>query len=256
MNVCLCLDALCALLPEDAALRVAADADVRHVEFWDWRGRDINALAARLRALDCRVVIFSGNTFEEPLVDTEAHPRTLAHLARSMEVARALGARLLVAHVGYALGSRSRDDQWVAAVQGLRAAGELAEAAGIVLAVEPLNSVLDHPGYFLDSLPAALRLLEEVGRPSVRLLLDIYHMRMMHDDLLARLPEALPYTVHVHLADVPGRQEPGTGAIDWPAVMRVLDVSGYRGAMGLECWPSRDPLSAVRRAMEVLGARP
>ncbi|MDQ7844426.1 MAG: TIM barrel protein [Armatimonadota bacterium] len=255
MNLCLCLDALCARLPEEDALQVALQAGLRHVEFWDWRGRNVDALAERLRTLRCRAVIFSGNTFDEPLVDADDHPRALAHLARSMEVARRLGAGLLVAHVGYSMVGRPRDGQWAAAVQGLRTAGAMAEEAGVVLAVEPLNSVLDHPGYFLDTLPAALRLLDEVGRPSVRLLLDVYHMRMMHEDLLERLPGALPYTVHIHLADVPGRGEPGTGTIDWPAVLRILERSGYRGALGLECWPSADPVSAVRRAAAVLGVR-
>ena len=247
-----CLDALFADVPDAEALEVVADLGMTRFEFWDWRGRDIDALARRMRALGCRAAIFSGNTFEEPLVDADAHPQALAHLARSIEAAGRLGTRMLVAHVGYSLGDRPPEAQWEAAVTGLRAAGEMAEEAGIVLAVEPLNSILDHPGYFLDTLPAALRLLADVDRPSVRLLLDIYHMQMMHDDLLVRLPEALPHTVHVHVADVPGRREPGTGAIDWPAVMRTLDASGYRGAIGLECWPSGDPVSAVRSATEVL----
>jgi len=247
-----CLDALLADTAQAEALEVIADLGVERFEFWDWRVRDIALLRATAERLGLEAVVFSGNTFDEPLVDADAHPLALAHLARSIEVARSLGTRILVAHVGYTIGGRDRGAQWAAAVTGLQAAGEMAEAAGITLAVEPLNSALDHPGYFLDTLPEALHLLAEVSRPSVRLLLDVYHMRMMHDDLLARLPEALPLTVHVHVADVPGRREPGTGAIDWGAVLAALDESGYRGAIGLECWPSADPVSAVRRAIEVL----
>lgn len=250
MNVCVCLDAVTGTLPLAEAARVVEAAGA--LEFWDWRTRDLDELRALTETRNLPIVVFSGNTFEEPLVDAGAHRVTLAHFARSIEVARLLGTSILVAHLGYAIGGRGRRAQWAAAVTGLRAAGELAGAAGMTLAVEPLNSALDHPGYFLDTLPEALRLIGEVGLPSVQLLLDVYHMRMMHDDLLDRLPEALPVTAHVHVADVPGRREPGTGAIDWRAMMRALRVGGYRGAVGLECWPGGEPLAAVRRAIEVL----
>lgn len=247
-----CLDTLCAGLAQDEALRLVAGAGLETFEFWDWRGRDVEALAREAAQVGLRAVIFSGNTFDEPLVDAEAHPRALAHLGRSIEMAQRLDTRLLVAHVGYARADRSPSAQWEAAVQGLRGAGDLAGAAGITLAVEPLNSVLDHPGYFLDSLPGALRLLEEVNHPSVALLLDVYHMRLMHGDLLTRLPAALSRAAHVHVADVPGRREPGTGAVRWDAVLQAFRDGAYRGAIGLECWPSQSPQEALRRSGEVL----
>lgn len=245
-RVCVCLD----MSADEMGAAGAAGA----IEFWDWRSRDLDQLRAMSEEKGWPVVIFSGNTFDEPLVDETAHRSTLAHLARSIETARLLGTRMLVVHVGYTIVSRDRGVQWGAAVTGLRAAGELAGAAGITLAVEPLNSVLDHPGYFLDRLPDALRMIGEVDLPSVRLLLDLYHMRMMHDDLLARLPAALPLTAHLHAADVPGRGEPGSGAIDWAAVTRGLRGGGYEGYIGLECRPTGEPAASVRRAIEVLAS--
>ncbi|HEU5298075.1 MAG TPA: TIM barrel protein [bacterium] len=250
MNVCVCLDAMTGPLPLPDALDVAGAAGA--IEFWDWRGRDLEQLHAEAERRSLPVVIFSGNTFEEPLVDAASHGEALRHLGRSIEIARRLGTTMLVAHTGYTIGGVSHHTQWKAAVAGLRAAGELAGAAGITLAVEPLNSALDHPGYFLDTLPDALELIREVDLASVRLLLDVYHMRMMHGDLLMRLPEALAVTAHVHVADVPGRREPGSGAIDWPQVARALHADGYGGYVGLECWPTGEPAAAVGRALEVL----
>lgn len=87
----------------------------------------------------------------------------------------------LVAHTGYALRDRNRGEQWAAAVVGLRAAGDLAASVGVRLAVEPLNSSIDHPGYFLNSLSEADLLLREVNHPAVRLLLDVYHMCIAAD---------------------------------------------------------------------------
>jgi hydroxypyruvate isomerase len=251
-DLCPCLDALFPGAPVERVLPQLAGRGFRCVEFWDWRPRDVAALARAAEEAGVRVHAFSGNTFAEPLVDPEAHDHTLAHLRRALAVAPPLGARLLVVHSGYLVAGRSRSEQWTAAVRGLRAAGDLAGAAGITLVVEPLNSRIDHPGYFLDTLPEALRLLAAVAHPAVRLLLDVYHMRVMHEDLLERLPEALAVTAHVHVADVPGRGEPGSGQIAWPAVLEALRAGGYQGAIGLECWPTGTAEAALRRSAQIL----
>lgn len=253
--LCPCLDALCANLPAESALAFLAEEGFRAVEFWDWRGRDIDRLARQAGALGLDVVAFSGTTFEEPLLDPAGHEAALAHLRRSLEVAERLGTRLLVVHVGYAQSHRSRASQWEAAVAGLRRAGELARAAGVTLLVEPLNSLVDHPAYFLDTLPDALAMLEAVDHPAVGLLLDVYHMWIMHDDLLHRLEGVVPRTAHVHVADVPGRGEPGSGVIPWREVLRRLEDGGYRGALGLECWPTASLAAALQRARQVLEPR-
>lgn len=235
-------------------MQVVARAGLRAFEFWDWRPYDVQALAESAAANGLHAVIFSGNTFAEPLVDPTRQSEAMAHLRRSLEVASRFGTKLQVIHVGYMHPQRSRVEQWRAAVRGLRAAAVMAQAAGVTLTVEPLNSSRDHPGYFLDSLPDALRLVDEVDHSAVRLLLDLYHMRLMHEDLLDRLPEVLAKTVHIHVADVPGRGEPGSGAIPWRDVMGLIRDSGYQGTIGLECWPTTTPEEALRRSVEVLGA--
>lgn len=253
-GLCVCLDAMFEGMPDGDALAAIADAGLSRFEFWDWRGRDLEALARRAEALGLSAVIFSGNTFTEPLLDQERHPAALAHFRHSLDASGSLGVRLLVAHVGYALPQRGQAGQWAAAVAGLRAAGDLAASAGVTLAVEPLNSKIDHPGYFLDTLGEAHRLLEEVNHQAVGLLLDLYHMWVMHDDLPERLSAVAPMVVHVHAADVPGRGEPGSGTIPWSAVMERLRNGGYHGPIGLECWPTGDVTAALRRSAEVLAA--
>ena len=250
----MCLDAVFEGVPEGDALAGVAAAGVAKFEFWDWRGRDLDALRRRAEALGLVPVIFSGNTFGEPLLDPERHPAALAHFRRSLDAAGSLGVRLLAAHVGYSLPHRGQAGQWAAAVAGLRAAGDLATPAGVTLAVEPLNSKIDHPGYFLDTLDEAHRLLQDVDHPAVRLLLDLYHMWVMHDDLLDRLSAVAPMVVHVHAADYPGRGEPGSGGIPWPAISERLRSGGYHGPIGLECWPTGKADAALRRSAEALAA--
>lgn len=251
-RLCPGLDALFAGMPVEAALRLARDEGCAGVEFWDWRERDVQLVAEHSRSLGLPVTAFSGTTFDEPLLDPSGHRAALAHLAESLHLAQSLSTPLLVVHVGYAQSHRARDEQWQAAVDGLRQAGTLAERAGVTLLVEPLNSLIDHPGYFLDTLPDALGLLAEVNHPSVRLLLDVYHMWVMHHDLLDRLAIATAAIAHVHAADVPGRGEPGSGVIPWHAVLERLRAGGYQGAIGLECWPTLPAQAALRRCVEVL----
>lgn len=248
----MCLDAFWEGVPEGDALARLAAAGIATFEFWDWRGRDLRMLRRRAAAVGLTPVIFSGTTFAEPLLDPAARPVALDHLRRSLDAAEGLGVRTLVVHVGYTLPARGRGEQWASAVAGLRAAGDLAAPAGVTLAVEPLNVRIDHPGYFLDTLDDAHRLLQEVDHPAVRLLLDLYHMWIMHDDLLDRLAAVAPIAVHAHAADVPGRGEPGSGVIPWPTVMTHLRAGGYTGPIGLECWPTVPAEAALRRSAGAL----
>lgn len=247
-----CLDAMWAGAPQDVALREVAAAG-REFEFWDWRERDIAALQTQARVLGLQAVAFSGTTFAEPLLDPALHEGALAQLRESLRMAAQLGTRLLVVHVGYTMSHRTRAEQWQAAVAGLRRAGDLAGAAGVTVLVEPLNSLVDHPNYFLDTLPDALAMLAEADHPAVRLLLDVYHMWVMHGDALD-IASALPVTAHVHVADVPGRGEPGSGTVPWPTVTQALREGGYAGVIGLECWPTRSARAAVQRSGQVLAS--
>jgi len=251
MELCPCLDAVLWNTGQAEGLEQLAALGVRSFEFWDWRTRDVDHLAGLCARLEMRPVAFSGNTFDEPLVDPEAHPIALRHLSESLSVASRLNVRTLVVHVGYVHRTLSREQQWTAAVRGLRAAGDLAAGAGVTLVIEPLNTFVDHPGYFLDGLPQACALVREVDHPAVRLLLDVYHMAVMHHDLLDRLADALPMVAHVHVADVPGRGEPGSGALPWQQIVPALR-RGYDGPVGLEWWPMLPVDEALRRCRKEL----
>ena len=108
----------------------------------------------------------------------------------------------------------------------------------IHLNLEPLNTRLDHPGYWLTDMKAAARIVREVGDPRLKILCDLYHQRVMGDDLVKVVAEHLPLIGHFHLADVPGRHEPGTGEVDWLTVLRRIKRGGYRGYIGFELFPS------------------
>jgi hydroxypyruvate isomerase len=105
--------------------------------------------------------------------------------------------------------------------------------------------LVDHPDYFLDSTAEALDLVREVNEPSVRVLYDMYHSIVMGEEPAEILDGWGDLVGHVHIADVPGRNEPGIGKIDWRRQLAALRTAGYFGPIGLEYLPSRDTISSL-----------
>ena len=100
----------------------------------------------------------------------------------------------------------------------------------MVLALEPLNDRVDHPGYYLTSTVEGLDIIDEVDRPEVRLLYDIYHSAMMGEHIEDVLEGRLDRVAHVHLADTQGRGEPGSGDMDWQSAARLAGRAWLFGA--------------------------
>jgi hydroxypyruvate isomerase len=121
-------------------------------------------------------------------------------------------------------------------VANLRFAATELGKAGIRLLIEPVNT-RDIPGFYLCRTAQALALIDEVGSDNLFLQYDIYHMQVMEGDLAQTLTANLPRIAHVQLADNPGRNEPGTGEINYPFLFRHLDHIGYGGWIGCEYKP-------------------
>jgi hydroxypyruvate isomerase len=122
-------------------------------------------------------------------------------------------------------------------VQNLRYAAPRLQAAGIRLLIEPINT-RDVPGFFLSGTAQAIEIIDAVGSDNLQLQYDIYHMQIMEGDVAATIERLLPRIGHMQLADVPGRHEPGTGAIDFGSLLNHIDRIGYTGWMGCEYVPA------------------
>lgn len=121
-------------------------------------------------------------------------------------------------------------------IENLRYAAEKLKAAGILLLAEPINT-RDIPGFFLNRTEQALALFDEVGSDNLKLQYDIYHMQIMEGDLAPTIEKHLARIAHVQLADNPGRNEPGTGEINYPFLFAHLYRLGYDGWIGCEYKP-------------------
>jgi hydroxypyruvate isomerase len=121
-------------------------------------------------------------------------------------------------------------------VENLRfAAGEL-KKAGLRLLIEPINT-FDIPGFFLNRTDQALAILKEVGADNLYIQYDIYHAQRMEGEVAATLRDRLPQIGHLQLADNPGRNEPGTGELNYAFLFKHIDAIGYTGWIGCEYKP-------------------
>jgi hydroxypyruvate isomerase len=230
--------------PFPQRIRAAAAAGFTQVEFWSTVNKDVSAVEQAIHDTGVTVACF----MSEPrgrLVDPTTHTAFLEGVARSTELAGRLNAENLIVVSGDSLPGVERSRQRAAITEALRRAAPIASAAGVRLLLEPLNTLSDHAGYFLDSTAEGLEIVREVGDPAVLLLYDIYHSVVMGEDPPAVLAGAGALVGHVHIADVPGRHEPGTGAIDWAAQLQALRALGYARALGLEYRPARDTESSL-----------
>ena len=245
---CACIDTLYKELPFLERIAAAGRDGFAAVEFWHWQDRDMAAVRHAAEAAGVQVAGFNGDG-PFSLIDPEQREAYLAYLARSMDAAKAAGAASLTIHSN-ALGEGLSDTVRLCAMyEGLKACAAMAEDRGIMLHLEALNPITDHPGNFLVTTAMAAELTALVGSPRLKILYDIYHMQLSEGNLMGNIRAWHGQMGHVHAADAPGRHEPGTGEIAFGAVLRCLEEVGYDGLVGFELFPERTTAEAVAAIM-------
>jgi hydroxypyruvate isomerase len=174
-----------------------------------------------------------------------------ADVARAIEYAHALDCPQLNCLAGKLPAGVPREQAHATLVANLRFAADQLGHAGIRLLVEPINT-FDIPGFFLTRSEQALDLIEEVGSNNLFLQYDLYHAQRMEGELAGTLSRHLARIGHIQLADNPGRNEPGTGEINYPFLFRHLDALGWKGFIGCEYKPRTTTLEGLAwiRAMQ------
>ena len=244
-------------LPFTERVRRIADLGFE-VEMWDWTGKDIDALA-RTGATFSSMTGYLRGTLADP-----AGAEELLQTARlSLAVAERLDCPRLNVH-GTGLDDRGlpvvpaavvTPAMWLTAARTLTRLAELGQRAGRVFTLENLNTAVDHPGTPFGKASDTLALVEAVDSPYLRMNLDLYHAQIGEGNLIQLVERALPFVGEIQVADVPGRREPGTGEICYPAIAAALRRLGYQGVVGLEGWASDQPEQALDRFRQAFSTR-
>ena len=254
-----CIDTLYTELPFERRFAAAKAGGFDRVEFWDWRKIDLRETRRVADWAGIGISGFNGDA-EFSLIDPAQKTGYLDFLKRSLEAAKFLGAPSVTVHSN-ALGENgvvvnSYDNlsdalRLCSMYETLRAAAEIAEACGVRLHLEALNVYTDHAGNFLKDTRTGAELVRLIGSPYLTLLYDVYHMQINEGRLCDTLGEYIDCIGHIHIADAPGRHEPGTGEINYVNVLRHLDGLGYEGVVGCELFPAESTEKAVKAIMEL-----
>ncbi len=204
-------------------------------ELWCWWDYDVDKLVATAKDNDIKIA--AACTRFISLVDRSCREHYLQGLKDTVEACRQLGCRIIISQVGDELEGVSRQAQKESMIAGLKEAAEILDGTGLTLAVEPLNLLVDHAGYFLSRSGEAAEIVNAVDSRSVRMLFDIYHQQITEGNLIPNIRKHSSITAHYHLADHPGRHEPGTGEINYRNVLKAVEETGYQGYIGLEFFP-------------------
>ena len=179
------------------------------------------------------------------------HDKLVADGERLIPLAAAAGVPAIVVFSGNRAGMS--DGEGIAnCVTGLKRLMPTAERHGVTLSMEMLNSKVDHKDYMGDSTPWAVKVMQGVNSPRVKLLYDIYHMQIMEGDVIRTIRDFMPYIAHFHTGGVPGRNEIDEGQeLNYRTVCTAIADAGFTGYVAHEFVPKMDPLTSLAEAFKL-----
>lgn len=245
-------------LPFLDRFQAARDDGFDFVEFWGWTDKDLDAVKAAAEKAGVGISGFNGDA-ELSLIDPEQKDAYLKFLKKSVAAAQKVGAKSVTIHSnGLGEGGvvihdyRELSDtvKLCAMYDTLLECAKIAEESGIQMNLEPLNITTDHVGNFLQTTRMAAEMTRLIGSPKLKVLYDAYHMQLNEGSLCDNIRAYGDQFGHVHVADAPGRHEPGTGEINYANVFACLEETGYTGLVGFELIPKTTTAEAVKAIMK------
>jgi hydroxypyruvate isomerase len=237
------------------------------VEFWFWdheftgnnlvpRKKDIRKISSVCKDLNISITDVVVNSPDGLiggfLTKPEDQDKYLERLKETIDIAHKLNCKILITCTGNEVAGKSFQQQFDSVADTLSKAAEIVNKEGITLVLEALNSIVDHPGYFLTSSKTGFDIVKTVNNPGLKLLYDAYHMQIMEGNLISNIKDNISLIGHFHSASVPGRNELYSGEISYSSILNAINDSGYAGYFGLEYWPTGKEEISLSKTLEYL----
>lgn len=209
-----------------------------------------------IKELGMQCAIASSHGFAKGFAHTEEHDECVKILTERIEQCAQFGVPNVITFSGMRRGLS--DAQALRNMhEGLGKIAKLAERKKVTLCLEMLNTRVDtemkgHPDYFCDNIDTTVEICRKLGSDRVKVLFDIYHVQIMHGDIITRIKKYKGDIAHYHTAGVPGRNEiDESQEINYPAIMRTIVETGYTGFVGQEFIPVTEKVAALNRAVRL-----
>lgn len=233
----------------ERCLEIVAGAGYNGVElvgeFHDWSPRQTTQYLAKLQSLKLVVDAVSGVKAGFAVPSESGLFQT--QFEQQLGYAKQLACPQIILLSGKRISGVAAEAQYETAIENLMGAAGLAAKQGVGILIEPIDA-LEDPNVFLTSVTDAFEMVREVNRPNLKVLYDLYHEQRGAGNLIEKLGKNIDLVGLIHIADVPGRHEPGTGEIDYSNVYRTLAKLRYDRFIAMEFYPTSDPTQALRRA--------
>ena len=263
MKFSCCIEMIFTEYPFIERFRKAKESGFEFVEFWNWDNKDIGAIKGELKKNGLKLAAFQGN-HKGRMINNEDHEMYFQGVMQGLEIAKELDSLNIFVMSDILQEDRSvlpldrpisEDEKRNNTILLLKKLAPFAEKAGVTLVIEPLNTYVDHKGYSLFNTKPAVELLNEVGSQNVKLLFDAYHMQIMEGNISDNIQNYYKYFGHFHIADVPGRGQPGTGELNYVHVLQTLKNTGYDRVVGWEFSPiGADSKTVVRNTFDLFSS--
>lgn len=223
-------------------LKFMADMGFTALEDNGMTGRDTSTqerIASEMERLGMEMGVFVAHQiyWSEPNLasgDEDKLEEFLDDIRSSVEVAKRVNAKWMTVVPGHVDLRLQMDYQTANVVEALRRASEILEPHNLVMVLEPLNHWTNHPGMFLSEIPQAYQICRAVDSPSCKILFDIYHQQITEGNIIPNIDRAWDEVAYFQIGDNPGRNEPGTGEINYRNIFRHIHNKGFDGIMGME----------------------
>lgn len=230
--ISVCIDMMFAYCDFYERFEEVKKCGINTIEFWKWSDKDLD----KIKNSGMNVSIFNIDSNDEKLsydlsrgiLNDGRVDDFLFALNESIPVYKKLGANAMIVLIG-----ENKEYSEENVLKCLMAAKSIVEKENITLIVEPLNNI-DRVGYSMPYATPVFELLKKVDSPNIKMLYDIYHQNMMSDFDMEEIKENIDLIGHFHVADVPGRHEPGTGKVDYVKIINEINKMPYAGFIGLE----------------------
>ena len=224
------------------AIRKVTELGFDAVETYAWKHLDFDSVKRTCE--ETGVEFVSMCTTEFNMTDPARRQLWLDGLNESCAAANKLGVKHLITQVGQDMGTR-REFQHESIVAALKAAKPILDDSGVTIMIEPLNTYVNHPGYYLWSSVEGFEIVREVNHPLVKVVYDIYHQQVMEGNIITNITNNLECIAHLHSAGHPGRHELQYGENDYKVIFEAVDKAGYKGCCGLEYSPLLPPIESL-----------
>ncbi len=259
LKVDVLFDVLWDELPQEERIPKIVECGYKYIETWG--GGDLKQLKAVGEACKESGAKLISIVMNGPDDDSVAPVRVenidlfLTQIDKYSDNALEVGCNAGIVTTGSLVEGMSLDDHKNNLTEALRKAGELTAKKGFNLNLEPLNTLVDHAGYYLDSREDAIDIVKDISLDNVKILYDIYHMEIMTGNHISFITDNIDHIGHFHSAGVPGRHELFSGETNYPFIMKKIEEAGYDKYFGLEYMPELECYESLRKTKDYLSCK-